>query len=164
MPVVDLSMEELEKTHIKPFKDAINKGLDALMIAHVFYKAFNQQVIPASLSPEIITSYLKEKLNYKGLIISDDMVMGGISKHYNCLDSCIKGINAGIDIFIFRDSDDETVKLINELAEAVEKNLISLERINKSVKKIFYFKKKYKITNIYTEKSDYCDFLTLRKM
>jgi len=145
MPVVDLSLEELENIHIKPFKEAFNNGLDSLMIAHVFYKCFNNEVIPASLSKEIISDYLKETLNYKGLIISDDMIMGGISKHYNYLESCIKGINAGIDLFIFRNSDDEILKLIDELANAAEKGLISLERINESVEKIFFIKKKYGI-------------------
>ncbi|HBG48456.1 MAG TPA: hypothetical protein DDW90_02915 [Cyanobacteria bacterium UBA9971] len=179
MPVADLSFEELENIHIKPFKRAINNGLDALMIAHVFYKNFpyiknmteltakdyvarskklttpslkgggrgwvKPKNIPASLSSEIITNYLKEKLNYKGLIISDDMVMGGISKHYNYLDACIKGINAGIDLFIFRNSDDEILKLINELVNAVENSLISIERINESVEKILFIKEKYGI-------------------
>jgi len=145
MPVVDLSFEELENIHIKPFKEALDNGLDAMMIAHVFYTAFNQKNLPASLSPEIITDYLKEKLNYKGLIISDDMVMGGISKHYNYLDACIKGINAGIDLFIFRNSDDEILKLIDNLVNAAEKGLISLERIDESVEKILFIKKKYEI-------------------
>ena len=154
MPVVELSFEELENTHIKPFKNAINNGLDALMIAHVFYKAFvpchceersDVAIFPASLSSKIISGYLKEKLNYKGLIISDDMAMGGISKHYSYLDACIKGINAGIDLFIFRNSDDEILTLIEELVKAVENGLISIERIDESVEKIFFIKEKYGI-------------------
>jgi len=148
MPVVDLSLEELENIHIKPFKDAINNGLDVLMISHVFYKAFNKETLPASLSSEIITGYLKEKLNFKGLIISDDMVMGGISKHYNYLEACIKGINAGIDLFIFRNSDDEIPELIDELTEVAEKGLISFDRIDEAVNKILSVKKKYRILEI----------------
>lgn len=156
MPVVDLSLEELEDVHVKPFKEAFKSGLDAVMIAHVFYKAFatchcvegnpsGTVSCPASLSSEVITGYLKEKLNYKGLIISDDMVMGGISKYYNYLEACVKGINAGIDLFIFRNSGDEILKLIEELVNAVEKGLISVERINESVEKILFIKKKYGI-------------------
>ena len=145
MPVVDLSFEELENVHVKPFKEAISNGLDALMIAHVFYNSFNKENTPASLSSEIITEYLKKKLNYKGLIISDDMVMGGISKHYNYLEACIKGINAGIDLFIFRNSDNESLKLLDELVIAAEKGLISQGRIDESVEKILFIKKKYEI-------------------
>jgi len=146
MPVVELSFEELENIHIKPFKAAFNNGLDAVMIAHVFYKCFpciKNKAVPASLSKEIISVYLKEKLNYKGLIISDDMVMGGISKHYNYLDACIKGVNAGIDLFIFRNSNNETIKLIDELVKAVEKSLIPIEKVNESAEKILFIKKKY---------------------
>lgn len=145
MPSVDLTLEELEKIHIKPFKEAINSGLDVVMVAHVFYKAFNREIIPASLSYEIITGYLKQKLNFKGLVVSDDMIMGGISKNYDCLNACIKGINAGIDLFIFRNSSDETVKLIDELVKVAEKDLSFQEKINKSVEKILYTKKKYSI-------------------
>jgi beta-N-acetylhexosaminidase len=152
MPVVDLNFEELEQLHIKPFISAINNGLDALMIAHVFYKAFNNEstcpsgiFTPASLSKKIITDYLKNKLNFKGLIISDDMIMGGVSKHYSALESCIRGINAGIDLFIYRNSTDEIVNLINNLALSVNDGLISEEKINESVEKILYFKQKYKI-------------------
>lgn len=148
MPVTDLSLKELENIHIKPFKHALNKGLDALMISHVFYKCFNGENTPASLSEEIITKYLKEKLNFKGLIISDDMVMGGISKHYNYLEACIKGINVGIDLFIFRNSGDDMIKLIDELTDAAEKGLISLERTDESVNKILFFKEKYKISGM----------------
>ena len=148
MPAVELSFEELENVHIKPFKNALNNNLDALMIAHVFYKCFDfpeKKAVPASLSKTIITDYLKGKLNYKGLIISDDMVMGGISKHYSYLDACIKGINAGIDLFIFRNSNDEIIKLIDELVNAVEKGLIPLEKIDESVEKILFIKEKYGI-------------------
>jgi len=144
LPVVDLPLDELENIHIKPFKSAIDNGLNAIMAAHVFYKAFGKQ-IPSSLSKEIITDYLKIKLGYKGLVISDDMIMGGISKNYSSLEACIKGINAGIDIYIYRNSNDEIIKLINDLEEAVIKNLIPISRINESVEKIFLIKEKYKI-------------------
>ena len=147
MPQIDLSMDELEKVHMKPFKKAVESGLDALMIAHVHYKAFNKEKIPASLSKEIITDYLKTKLKFKGLIISDDMVMGGITNHYSRLEACIKGINAGIDVFIFRDSSDENLKLLENIKTAVKNGVISEERINESVEKILNHKLKYGLFN-----------------
>ena len=146
LPEIDINMDELEKIHIKPFEFAVNNALYAIMIAHVSYKAFNMDdKIPASLSYEVITSYLKNKLGFKGLIISDDMVMGGITKHYDRLDACIKAINAGIDILIFRESDDLTVKLIDQLAISAKNGVISETRINESAEKILNFKKRYKI-------------------
>jgi len=146
MPFIDMSLNNLESVHIRPFKHAIEKGLEAVMVAHVYYSAFNNEKIPASLSKELITDYLKNKLNFKGLIISDDMVMGGITKYYDQLEACIKAINAGIDILIFRDSSEQNIELIDKLHEAVQTGLISESRINESFEKILFFKSKYFIS------------------
>jgi len=123
------------------------------MIAHVFDKAFvpghceersDVAIFPASLSSKIISDYLKEKLNYKGLIISDDMAMGGISKHYSYLDACIKGINAGIDLFIFRNSDDEILTLIEELVKAgITSVSVNVDAIDSTRELIYNIEKKH---------------------
>ncbi|OGI03640.1 MAG: hypothetical protein A2104_06940 [Candidatus Melainabacteria bacterium GWF2_32_7] len=144
MPAINLDFNELEKIHIKPFKKAVENGLYAIMVAHVHYSAFNQtEKIPASLSKEVVTGYLKDKLGFEGLIISDDMAMGGITRHYEELTACIKAINAGIDLLIFRDS--MNIQLLDKLADAVGDGLISEEKINQSVGKILSSKEKYNI-------------------
>ncbi|MFA6990001.1 MAG: glycoside hydrolase family 3 N-terminal domain-containing protein, partial [Candidatus Gastranaerophilaceae bacterium] len=145
MPQIDMKMDELETLHIKPFILAINEDIDALMIAHVHYRAFNEEKIPASLSKEVISDYLTDKLDFKGLIISDDMVMGGVAKHYGLEQSLIKGIQAGIDVFIFRDTTPELIDCIEKLVLKVSTGEISEERIDKSVKKILEKKKKYNL-------------------
>lgn len=134
MPQLDLTLDELEEIHIKPFKNLL-KNIPAIMIAHIHYSAFDEQKIPASISENVIKHYLREKLGYKGLVISDDMVMGGI-KGFTSLDACINGINAGINMFIFRNSDIETLDLIECLEKAALKGEISLENIDKSVELI----------------------------
>jgi len=146
MPSIDIGMEELEKIHLKPFITAIQNNIDAIMIAHVNYSAFNKDTkIPASLSKEVITDYLKDKSGFEGLIISDDMVMGGITEHYDHFEACKMAINAGIDIFIFRDSSDTNMKLIDKLADDAANNPDLENRITESVKKIFKFKEKYNL-------------------
>lgn len=145
MPEIDISFEKLEKIHIAPFKKAIDNNVAALMVAHVYYQAFDDNKIPASLSENVINNYLKSKLNYEGLVISDDMDMGGITQHFNRLESCIKGINAGLDMFILRDSMDENLNLIDELENAVNLGLIQESRINNAVEKILKYKYQYKL-------------------
>lgn len=142
MPEVNLSFDELEKTHIKPFNDLLDI-VPALMVAHVHYTAFDAQKIPASVSNNVINQYLRKKLGYKGLIISDDMVMGGI-KGFTSFEACVKGINAGINMFIFRNSDNPTLELIKQLETAAEKGVINLENIDKSVALIAGVKNKVK--------------------
>ncbi len=141
MPVLDLSLNELERTHIKPFK-SLTPFLPAVMVAHIHYKAFDNEQIPASISQNVIKKYLRKTLNFKGLIISDDMVMGGI-KGFSSIDACIKGINAGINMFIFRNSDSKTLSLIEKLENAANQGEIDIKNIDKSVELINKVKSKY---------------------
>lgn len=147
MPVIDLTKKELEEIHIKPFKEAISKGLDALMIAHVHYKAFNNKKTPASLSKEVINDYLINTLKYDGLVISDDMVMGGIANHYDKFEALKMAINAGINLFIFKDSTTDIINAIERLEEAVTIGEIEESKIDESITKIFKHKQKYEILN-----------------
>lgn len=141
MPELDLSIEELEHSHIKPFKD-LSSILPAMMIAHIYYSAFDREKLPASISENVIQKYLRQTLAYQGLIISDDMVMGGI-KGFTSLDACIKGINAGINMFIFRNSDEDTLELINQIEKAVQKGDVDIKNIDYSIQKIQNSKIKY---------------------
>lgn len=134
MPETDLSLEELQNTHIKPFEELIKAGLPAIMAAHIHYTAFDKQKIPGSISKNVL-GYLRNKLCFNGLIISDDMVMGGI-KEFSPLDACTKGINAGINMFIFRNSDAQTLELIENLTLRASRGEINIDNINKSVKLI----------------------------
>jgi len=142
MPQVDLSLEDLEKHHIEPFKTAFNEGVEAVMVAHAHYSAFDSEQTPASLSGNVIKGYLRGKLGFNGLVISDDMVMGGVKNYYDSVEACVRGIKAGIDLFVFRNSDDGTINIINSLADCVESGVLSSETIDNSVRRILNCKLK----------------------
>ena len=139
MPETNLSIEEMNKIHIKPFK-ALCSMLPAIMVAHVHYTAFDKDKIPASVSGNIINGYLRNKLGFKGIVISDDMVMGGIKK-FSPFEACKLAINAGVNMFIYRNSDDCTINLIEQLANAVKSGEIDEKNIDKSLEYIFLIKK-----------------------
>lgn len=140
MPVVDLSLEELENVHIYPFKKLID--IPAIMVAHVYYPCFDTEKIPASVSVNIVKKYLRNTLHYQGLIISDDMKMGGI-QNYSALEACKAAIKAGVNMFIFRSSDDDTVSLIDLLEKEVNSGNIDAAYIDYSYKKIIETKERY---------------------
>ncbi len=144
LPVIDLSLDELEQIHIKPFKEAIIRGIPAIMAAHVFYGALENNNIPASVSKKIINDLLIEKLNFKGLIITDDMEMNGI-KGFSKLEACTAAINAGVSMFIFRDTSTEILKLIEDIENAVKQGIIDEEKINTALNKIYKLKCRYGI-------------------
>jgi len=152
MPSIEIDLKKLEKIHIKPFKTAIQNNIDAIMIAHVNYSAFNNKTkIPASLSKEVITDYLKDKLGFRGLIISDDMAMGGITEHYNHLEACKMAIIAGVNLLIFRDSSDKNLELVDKLALAARNDPALENKVSKSIIKILKFKEKY---GLFKQKQD----------
>lgn len=136
MPCVDLAMDELESQHIAPFKEAFSDGINVVMVAHACYEAFDTDATPASLSKNVIKSYLRGKMGFDGLVLSDDMVMGGVKNYYDGIDACLKGIDAGIDMFIFRNSDESILSIIHKLVECVENGVLSENTINESVRRI----------------------------
>lgn len=139
LPKINLSLEEMEKNHIKPFKEVKSP---MIMVAHLHCSAFDKEEIPSSLSKNVI-NYLNETLDYKGLIITDDMVMGGVLA-LDSTQACAKAIKAGVNILLYRNSFDETIQIIKNLAQlALEDNEL-LENINTSFEKITAFKNRNK--------------------
>lgn len=141
LPVIDLSMSEMENIHIKPFKYAVENNIEMVMAAHLHCTCFDKDVVPASLSKNAI-GYLRNNLGYDGVVISDDMVMKGVAQ-YGMLEAVIMGINAGLDMFIFRNSDDETLNMIECLCRVVEKDEFLKSRILESNRRIEKLKNKY---------------------
>lgn len=136
LPQIDLSLEEMEKTHIKPFKSAIENGINMIMIAHLHCTCFEEEKIPTSLSKTTL-NYLRNKLHFDGVIISDDMVMKGVSK-FGEEQACIMAIKAGVNMFIYRNSNEATINIIEKIYqkaiidEELKKNIeISYEKIIK---------------------------------
>lgn len=143
LPEMNLSLDEMQKIHLKPFVEAINDNIEMIMVAHLYCRCFDNKHIPASLSQNVI-GYLRNVMNYKGLIISDDMVMKGVQA-FGSLEACLMAINAGVDMFIFRDSDFETLDMIEKLVKIVENDKILQDKVLKSNKRIMDLKKRYRI-------------------
>lgn len=138
LPVINLPLDKMEETHIKPFKAAINNGIEMVMAAHLHCTCFEKEAIPTSLSKNAI-SYLRNKLKFNGVIISDDMVMKGVSA-FGETQACEMGIRAGLNMFIYRYSDIKTLNIIEEIYQKaiIDKELE--ENIKKSYTKIMDLK------------------------
>ena len=126
----------MEQTHIKPFA-ACAKKIEMIMVAHLHCTCFEKEVLPTSLSKNAI-SYLRNNLGFEGVIISDDMVMKGVSE---IKDACEKGIRAGLNMFIYRNSSPETIQLIENIAQKAQNDNELKENIEKSYEKITKLKK-----------------------
>ena len=143
LPEICLSLNEMESTHILPFKHAIEYGADAVMAGHIHCKCFDKEVIPASLSKNCL-GYLRNKLGFNGVIISDDMLMNGVGGDADS-EICIKGIKSGINVFIYRNSHNNVLKVIEDIIKRTEIDKELCEYIDTSYNKIIKLKKSYGI-------------------
>lgn len=133
LPEIDLSMDEMERVHIRPFK-ACAKEIEMVMVAHLHCTCFEQEKIPCSMSANAI-GYLRQNLGFEGIAISDDMVMKGVNcgeLTANLADIAERGIKAGLNMFIYRNSNPETIDMIEEIVTRADKDKVLREKINES--------------------------------
>ena len=129
-----------------PYEKMINSGLlDMVMISHVFHRFYDSR-LPASLSKNIATELLRKKLHFEGIIICDDPSMKAISNNYSLEDTFTYMINAGIDIFCLGNNlefDPYYIpKCVQAIKEGINKNKISIEKIERSNLRINKLKNK----------------------
>ena len=143
LPQIDLPMDEMEKVHIAPFRDATKNNIEMIMAAHLHCTCFDKDTLPSSLSQNAI-GYLRNNIGYRGVVISDDMVMKGV-QGYGSVEAVIMGIEAGLDMFIFRESDKQTIETIEKVIKIVEKSEHLTQKVKESNERIKKLKEKFQI-------------------
>lgn len=104
----------------------------AVMVAHVATHALDsggEDVgLPASLSPGAV-GYLRDTLGFKGCVVSDDMEMGAITKHYGNGEAVVAGLKAGVDLFLMCHQEKLQHEAIDAIVAAVRAGTVSVERL-----------------------------------
>ncbi len=123
-------LQEVEWT---PFRAAIKSGVDAVMTAHIAVPALDDPGLPATLSPKIMTGILRDELNFKGIVVTDALDMGGIAQGFSVADASVRALEAGADVLLMP-QDPEAA--INAVVAAVRSGRIAPKRIDVSVMRI----------------------------
>ncbi|NLV35141.1 MAG: beta-N-acetylhexosaminidase [Clostridiaceae bacterium] len=150
LPRVEYGLERLKSFELVPFQEAIDNQTDAVMIAHILMTKIDPEN-PATLSKAIITDLLREDMGFDGLVVTDDMTMGAITKNYNIEDAVVGSIVAGSDIILICHGYDKQQSAISAVKAAVKDGIITQDRIEESVKRILELKQKYQLTNLTRE-------------
>ncbi|MBG9978257.1 glycoside hydrolase family 3 protein [Ruoffia tabacinasalis] len=157
LPLVDKSLEELEANELIPFKAAMDQNVDMIMTAHIQFPQLESEtkvseedgsdiLLPATLSPAILTDLVRDKMGYEGIVITDALNMQAIADNFGEVDTAILSKQAGADILlmpvILRSNDDLELldDVIQGLVDAVENEEIPLENIDNSVRRILTLK------------------------
>ena len=135
LPVVNHNKTHLEKNELLPFKRYIDAGLSGIMTGHLHIPALdNITNLPASLSPVIIDTLLKQELKFKGLTFTDALEMKGASSYP---DQALTALLAGNDILLKPIIPGTQIEL---LEKALESNEIPHHLIEEKCLKILRYK------------------------
>ena len=140
--IVPVSKEILLSEDTKVFIDLIKQSKTntyTIMVSHAMYPQIDPDN-PASLSKAIITDWLRKDIGYNGVVVTDDMDMGALAKHYTFGDMAVQSILAGSDILLVCHEYEHMQAAYNGLMKAVKDGRISKERLDESVKRILLMK------------------------
>ncbi len=134
LPTIEAGLERLEKVELAPFQSAVDAGVKAVMTAHLFVPALDPTPgLPATLSRPILTGLLREKMGFKGLIVTDAMEMAGITAAFGPEEASLRTILAGADMVLLPL---EPARVAVYLAGAVRDGRLPLARVDGSVRRI----------------------------
>ena len=142
--VVLLNRQELDQLDGKPFRTLIDE-MDAdktfVMVSNVTFPNLGQNV-PACLSKVIMTDILRKSYGYQGLILTDDMDMGAMAKHYPFSEMGVKAIEAGADIVLVCQDYGHAQQVFNGLLKAYRAGTIDQKMVDEKVRHIVMVKLK----------------------
>jgi beta-N-acetylhexosaminidase len=151
MGVNDFSCEEWDATYGKAYKALIDYDVESVMVGHIalpsYQKRFNpelrdEDILPATMSKELLTDLLRGKLGFEGIIVTDASHMGGMTGAGTRREQVVKSIAAGCDMFLFFNEPEEDLRY---LAEAVADGTICAERLDDALHRILGMKAHLKL-------------------
>ncbi|MDQ1910272.1 glycoside hydrolase family 3 N-terminal domain-containing protein [Paenibacillus sp. GD4] len=152
LPVLDFDTARLESFELYPFREAIDAGVEAIMVGHIAVPAWDDSLRPASLSKEITTGWLRERLGFKGLIVTDGLSMKGVTAAYALPEACVLALEAGADILLATgETPEEEDAMVEAVVQAVRSGRLPLERIEASVARILKTKERFGLSRRSTE-------------
>ncbi len=139
LPRIKRDRKDVEKIDLPPFKSAISCGIPAIMTAHIVVDAIDPKY-PATLSKKAV-ELLRKDMGFTGTIISDDMLMGAISKNYSTPKAIEMALLAGVDMFIiWKDHEGVIEKSIDYIIDEVKRGNIPEEVLDKAVERVISLK------------------------
>lgn len=137
IPTIAHDMERLEQVELKPFKTCIDAGAEVVLAAHVHFPAIEPaKNKPATLSKNVLTHLLREKLGFKGVVTTDCMEMDAIAETTGTEQGVVEAFKAGSDFLMVSHTIERQLGAIKAMEAAVEQGVVSEKSINQSVQRI----------------------------
>ncbi|MDZ7744020.1 MAG: glycoside hydrolase family 3 N-terminal domain-containing protein [Bacteroidota bacterium] len=134
LPLINQDWERMNEVELLPFREMIRQGVDAVMIAHLYFPLLEKEENTATtLSYNTVSGLLKDSLGFKGLIVTDALDMKGVTKYFPSGEIELKALRAGNDLLLLPQ---DAEKAIAAIKEAVLAGDIPVRNVYESCKKV----------------------------
>jgi beta-N-acetylhexosaminidase len=141
LPSVNKSWKKLWEEDLYPYR-TMRRELPMVLIGHANYPNVTRDSSPASLSRKWITDVLRKKIGYRGLVVSDDLEMGGVLKAAPIEQAAVEHVRAGGDLCLICHIEEYVARSYEALIKTAESDLKFAQRVKESVERVLAFKNK----------------------
>jgi beta-N-acetylhexosaminidase len=141
LPSINKSWKKIWAEDLYPYR-TLRRELPMVLIGHANYPAITHDQSPASLSKKWITDVLRKKIGYRGLVVSDDLEMGGVLKAALIEQAAVEHIRAGGDLCLICHIEEYVTRSYEALIKEAESNRKFTQRVSDSAARVMAFKKK----------------------
>lgn len=142
LPRMTHDMDRLNRIELLPFEAAIKCGVAMIMTAHVVFEPIDPKY-PSTMSRDVMTGILRERMRFDGVIVSDDLEMKAIANHFNIEEVIIRCVNAGVDLLMICHNHKLQHQAIDLLTRAVVRGDVPEERLIESNRRLDAVMAKY---------------------
>lgn len=142
LPVIDKPLRKLWGEDLVPYR-TLRRQLPFVMISHAAYPQVTRDRTPASLSKVWITNVLRKRIGYRGLIVSDDLEMGGVLSAAPVGEAAVGFVRAGGDLCLICHREDYVMQAYEALIAVSERDKKFARRMEESTARVLAFKKKW---------------------
>lgn len=144
VPRIGHTREEWERLDLPPFRAAIARGVDSIMTAHIIVPALDPSGDPATVSRPILTGILRDRLHYRGVVVTDALDMQGVRDKYGDERIPVLALKAGVDVLLKPPADASGngvfARQLSAVVDAVRSGELTERRIDESVYRILELK------------------------
>jgi len=143
LPSIKKPWKKLWKEDLAPYRE-LRKEMAFVMVAHAAYTAVTKNGTPASISKKWIDGILRKEIGYRGLVICDDLEMGGVLKAASVEDAALGTLEAGADIFLVCHNEEFVWRSYEKVLTTAESDKKFAARVSEAARRVLAFKRKAK--------------------
>ena len=143
LPSIKKPWKKLWKEDLAPYRE-LRKEMAFVMVAHAAYTAVTKNGTPASISKKWVDGILRREIGYRGLVICDDLEMGGVLKAASVEDAALGTLEAGADIFLVCHNEEFVWRSYEKVLTTAESDKKFAARVSEAARRVLAFKRKAK--------------------